>query len=1071
MDENIVIEKQIIEKAKLISCKINDERLRKRAFVLNIAANFVADYLSKAGIKTETKVSLYRVAAFAQNFELADIYVDGKRLDIRVTIDGEIFGVPKAHKKYEATPCAYVVLQMDRNLQNASILGFVATKDLPEVKSSLEYFEYGTSILQPLSELKEFLSQTVLEQKIFSAADHERIKELSIAFIDGQISESEKVYFIKHVISCPVCREIFCDINDFDMVVGDVKNYPELLEDSTLSVLAGNKQEVDNAIIAGMTVVENEMDEVSVDEIPLNFAGSEADTAIETQSEMPADNQEIVDLIETADETPLELTEDVEVSKEEDVLAEAPLPAAPAAPVEFFEEISLDSDSQSLGFLAEDSSSNFGEDFTESDTIADADALVFEDVDQDKIQEEPTVENSEPVDELVFEDFTQEEVLEQPEEDLSEPVEELLFEEATVEEIKTQIPVVENTESVEELLFADENIISEINENSTFTEDKVESEMVEEVLLEEMENIVEDELILPMGVPQDVEEVFVEQESQDMLEFASDEIGTEVVQTSDAEESVEAFDTFDFVEENENKTEDEKSIPAEDNEEDLLLEEELTFSQDDDTVATFAEQELAVTQEIEEVIFEEHSTSLDISEQEHDVLLEESPVDSDHFHFDVPESSDVEEFSLDEADDLGLLEEEPDEVPQKSESVLETSIEKKAYDFSLEGETPTVDDIVEGSSSSLVMEEMPEQHVEESIEPTKTYPVSQQEPVELVYDDDDDENEEDGATENIVVQSNEPAMTQSSELSIDSDILVTEKNVVNANDDAEIQQFLDEDLLALLTDDTAPSESANSLTNENENVQVEQSNLNDVTEQAEAQPQAPASELPNAENIETLYENENQPQADDSSKEFELAQEPVSAKTVSATKRFLVLVALFLLVAGGGAGMWFMNNAKNQANNYNDSMNQDAELFDMQNRTTNSDTPAVSQDINKSMTNSFSDKPAAITITKLSWQISEKLATENSVKEYLQTAGKNIQMNLQNDLSNSADVNFNNLVKVSFEISPENELKGIQVLESSGSDQIDDIIVRGIKNTLKYVSVPKLKDYNSDYFLTLIINF
>ena len=50
-------------------------------------------------------------------------------------------------------------------------------------------------------------------------------------------------------------------------------------------------------------------------------------------------------------------------------------------------------------------------------------------------------------------------------------------------------------------------------------------------------------------------------------------------------------------------------------------------------------------------------------------------------------------------------------------------------------------------------------------------------------------------------------------------------------------------------------------------------------------------------------------------------------------------------------------------------------------------------------------------------------------------------------------------------------MKGIQVLESSGSDQIDDIIVRGIKNTLKYVSVPKLKDYNSDYFLTLIINF
>ena len=96
---------------------------------------------------------------------------------------------------------------------------------------------------------------------------------------------------------------------------------------------------------------------------------------------------------------------------------------------------------------------------------------------------------------------------------------------------------------------------------------------------------------------------------------------------------------------------------------------------------------------------------------------------------------------------------------------------------------------------------------------------------------------------------------------------------------------------------------------------------------------------------------------------------------------------------------------------------------------------------------------------------------ELDVKEYLQTAGKNIQMNLQNDLANSADIAFNNSVKVSFEIAPDNTMKGMQVLESSGSDKIDEIILRSIKNTLKYISVPKLKDYKSDYFLTLIINF
>ena len=65
----------------------------------------------------------------------------------------------------------------------------------------------------------------------------------------------------------------------------------------------------------------------------------------------------------------------------------------------------------------------------------------------------------------------------------------------------------------------------------------------------------------------------------------------------------------------------------------------------------------------------------------------------------------------------------------------------------------------------------------------------------------------------------------------------------------------------------------------------------------------------------------------------------------------------------------------------------------------------------------------------------------------------------------------NNIVKVSFTIAQDNTMKGMQVLESSGSDQIDEIVLRSIKNTLKYISVPKIKDFKSDYFLTLIINF
>ena len=305
-----------------------------------------------------------------------------------------------------------------------------------------------------------------------------------------------------------------------------------------------------------------------------------------------------------------------------------------------------------------------------------------------------------------------------------------------------------------------------------------------------------------------------------------------------------------------------------------------------------------------------------------------------------------------------------------------------------------------------------------------------------------------------------------------------ETNTESENDD--LQELLDDDLLALLSDDDEDE------TGNDKNQEEQVLSSEPFGDEPDAVEMSDEEILPNAEettpdeqngDIENLFDEQEAPKEGEQV-ELDLSQEPMSAEAVKKTKKIAVAGALIaLLFIGGAAGGYYMYQ-KNIAAANNDSMDasQDNQVFDFQNNAASAgeeDTSsgAVSQDINKSMTNSFSDKPAAISITKLSWQVSEKLAVEPSVKEYLQTAGKNIQLNLQNDLANASDVAFNNSVKVTFEIAPDNTLKGIQVLESSGSDKIDAIITKSIKNTLKYVSVPKLKNYNSDYFLTLIINF
>ena len=782
-------DKSIIEAAKLVACKIDDTELRKRTYALNIAANAAARYLNENNVIADTKQSLYKVPSFARNIELADIYVNGVRYDVRVTFDGKSFCIPKIQEKYDAVPAAYIVVQLENSLKEVEILGFIPSEKLTDNKANAEYYCYSTDILLPIEEFGNFAQNQSVKIHPFSSLDHDKIKEMCTGFIDDEITETEKIYFIKHVIACPVCRETFCDMNDFDTILSQLKNYHELLNDSTLSVFSGNKEEFDAALIAGMGVVENAME----------------NTVVEP-----------------------------EVLQEEDILEE----------------------------------------------------------------QEPQKKE------------------EQEEE----------------EELEADIDTVENEEAEEVATLAQEP-----------------DEVIEEP--EEIESIDESESIDPI-------------------------------------ESVEELE----------------SIGELDN--------------------------LAELEELEETEPETLEEPLELLSEDNELL------------------------------ELG---DEPTEVQP---SVDETAVAEP------EIEEPIMD----------------EPAIEEPLEEqTDSY----QEPVELKYDDEETEEIEQDIEQEEENPQELPAMFDFAKATAD---IETEPDENQSKQDEEIQGLLDDDLLALLSDsdteDTEEQEETQSYKSQEftqepeqeydqpsefESEEFEQPEFSVDTQ--ESQP----LEQDGDDTIHSLFENQANAQSEEGAQdgvaEFELAPEPVSASTVNKTKQIAVAAALVVLLAGAGAGAWFMNHQKATTEETPlDTANSD-QLFDFQNQGTQSEespdtqSAAVSQDINRSMANSFSDKPAAISITKLSWQVSEKLASEASVKEYLQTAGKNIQMNLQNDLANASDVAFNNTVKVSFEIAPDNTLKGIQVLTSSGSDKIDDIILRSIKNTLKYINVPKLKDYKSDYFLTLIINF
>lgn len=935
MKKNIEIDKNLREMAKNTAARIENAQERKRAYALATGALALAKALQSDGFGVSFKHSLFKVPSFAGNFELADLYIGNVRIDVRVTFDNENFYIPKTHKKYDAAPDLYVVVKMEKNLSKMSIEGFVFPKETEKCESVEEYLVCPLKKLNSMKGFKKAVESVETEEHECAAGDHQKAAELAVSFLDGEISESEKIFFIKHVVNCPLCRERLCEFSEFDSIIEQVKKYPELLDDSTLNVLTGNvssQQEEQNEPEILETGISNSVLELVKDAAALETGLEAAETVAQAAGAGAAGL-----VIETAEET-----------------------------AETLENISDEEDNLSLLSISEEDDQN--------------------------IEDEPeNEEDSAEIDDLSeLEESGEELNLTEPEEipDFSETPGEPEQEEETVEE--NEAPELLNTEDSEE-------------EDTLTLEEDEPMELLEEA----------------------AEEMTLESDEESVHEAAEEETPAESAPVEEIEET--------------DETEHEDIFAAAE-EEPLELEthDELELSD----LETLDEHEEMVLEEVHE----EHPEEIEPEPafEENEEAAPEEP---------VAEISEHEELTELESDDepLGLLEHE--EIPDFSQDLEETA-EPEAQEPVISEETEAIE----------LTEEAPEEILpesgEETIEETIQEPEEPKSEFAELLEEEPVENNEEQISEYAGIELIDEDSTPS-----DEPVEETQpENEVNE----EIQGLLDDELMQLLSSDDDSDENT-------ESEAADDNNLDLIAESGDSESEN--QEENGEEVIDSLYEDAPEAPAEGESAQEEFMQ-PEPGKNGGLAKKLIAAAVVLFLITTGSITALYLNQNKQAANQDAlpdaDMPMQDGSLPDAAaNLPQNKDDSAspMSQDLNKSITNVFSDQPAALTITKISWEVSQSLANDDSFRNYLQVAGKNLQMNLQNDLSYTTEINYNPKVKVSFEISKDNTIKRIQVTESSGSEQIDNVVLQSIKETLKYVNAPNIKDYKGNYNLSVVVNF
>lgn len=112
-------------------------------------------------------------------------------------------------------------------------------------------------------------------------------------------------------------------------------------------------------------------------------------------------------------------------------------------------------------------------------------------------------------------------------------------------------------------------------------------------------------------------------------------------------------------------------------------------------------------------------------------------------------------------------------------------------------------------------------------------------------------------------------------------------------------------------------------------------------------------------------------------------------------------------------------------------------------------TPQATQQQKKQM-------PAStfLEISKLTWEVPDYISYNQNFKQYFQAVGKSLKLSLTSDLLLATEYAYSDQVRVSINYAKDGTFKDAKILLSSGSKQIDNIVLQTVNQTLKVLKAP-----------------
>ena len=220
MENNILlVDEKEKENARALTQSFVKKDVKSRAYTNALGAEVIMRYLKDENISDGEVYNIHNIRKILEEFDISDIMLKNIHLDIRIVYnDNEIF-IPKSHFEYNLVPDLYLVLQINKDYSQVEFLGFFEPKMLNKNNANSEYYFMEKEKLSSPVDLKNFIENFKgSTSEKYSETDLDDAEVLFVSMVDHNVSDTDKKKLLGYLKNSAELRDRFIEFENFEML-------------------------------------------------------------------------------------------------------------------------------------------------------------------------------------------------------------------------------------------------------------------------------------------------------------------------------------------------------------------------------------------------------------------------------------------------------------------------------------------------------------------------------------------------------------------------------------------------------------------------------------------------------------------------------------------------------------------------------------------------------------------------------------------------------------------------------------------------------------------------------------